>query len=233
MDQDKYLAQMSLFLQLTMEERPEFENRFYKYPMLNEDVSSTSFDTHYLYHVAWGIRKIQSLKPPMHVDFSSSLNFCTATSAICPTLFYDFRPATIFLDNLTCLKCDLMAVDFEVGQYPSVSSMHVVEHVGMGRYGDTLNVNGDLLAIENLKKTVMPGGAIFFVVPCGKPSVQFNAHRVYSAKKIIEYFGDEYTLKEFYFIPGPIEMKPVLNPDLDSTLIYDYGCGCFHFQKEI
>jgi len=233
MNIDTYSNQMALFLHATMVQRPEFENRFYKHQILNEDTSNTDFDTHYLYHVAWGIRKIIAIKPKMHADFSSSLNLFTALAAIFPTTFYDFRPAKIILDNLTCAKCDLMEDDFDLGQYSSVSSMHVVEHIGLGRYGDTLNVNGDLIAIENLKKTVAPGGQILFAVPCGQPSVHFNAHRVYSARKIVEYFGSEFKLKEFYFIPGPTSLAPMLNPDFDITTEYIYGCGCFHFEKHV
>jgi hypothetical protein len=49
----------------------------------------------------------------------------------------------------------------------SVSCMHVVEHVGLGRYGDPLDANGDLQAIKELKCVLWPGGVLYFVVPTG------------------------------------------------------------------
>lgn len=231
MNQEQYEAQLGQLLAQTMAKRPEFENRFYRWPVLNEDTPGTSFDSHYLYHVAWALRKVVQSGTQMHVDFSSSLNFCSTVSAFCQTRFFDFRPAQIALSNLECGHCDLTAADFSVGQYHSVSCMHVTEHIGLGRYGDTLDCDGDLKAIENLKKTVLLGGSLYFVVPCGRPSVQFNAHRVYTPHSILQYFGADFELAEFYFITGTDGQAPVTNPELDWILQFDYGCGCFHFKR--
>ena len=219
------------FLMDTSKKRPEFENKFRRHEILNEDTPTTGFDTHYIYHVAWALRKVKELAPDIHVDFSSALQFCTTVSALCKTKFFDFRPAQLFLDNLECGSCDLSSPNFDVGQYLSVSCMHVVEHVGLGRYGDTLDSGGDLKAINNIKKAVLLGGNLFFVVPCGSPSISFNAHRVYSPESIVHYFGDGFQLIEFYFIPGPIDQPPMTNPEFSIALEYEYGCGCFHFRR--
>jgi hypothetical protein len=45
--------------------------------------------------------------------------------------------------------------------------MHVVEHVGLGRYGDPIDANGDAQAIKELKCVLWPGGVLYFVVPTG------------------------------------------------------------------
>jgi hypothetical protein len=230
-NEETYEQQLTQFIQATAQARPEFANTFYRWPILNEDTAQTQFDSHYIYHVAWALRKIRSLAPQVHVDFASSLSFCTALSAFCKTVFYDFRPADLHLDNLEPRQCDLSAPDFGIGEFASVSCMHVVEHIGLGRYGDKLDDSGDLKAIANLKKTVAPGGDLFFVVPCGAPSIHFNAHRVYSAESILDYFGTEFALQELYFITGHDHQAPLLNPPLDSLRQYAYGCGCFHFKR--
>jgi SAM-dependent methyltransferase len=133
--------------------------------------------------------------------------------------------------GLICLKADLTQLEMGTGTQDSVSCMHVVEHVGLGRYGDKLDASGDLKAIGELKRIVRPGGVLYFVAPTGNPGIYFNAHRVYSAKSILGYFEDQFDLEEFYFIPGPIELAPMLNPDLAVTLDYEYGCGCYQFRK--
>jgi hypothetical protein len=66
--------------------------------------------------------------------------------------------------------------------------MHVVEHVGLGSYGDSLDPNGDLKAMSELKRVLSINGNLLFVVPVGKPRVMFNAHRIYSYEQIIECF---------------------------------------------
>ena len=233
MDQELYERQLIEFQTETAKRRPEFENRFWRWPILTEDTAATSFDAHYIYHVAWAVRKVKELASDIHVDFSSSLYFNITVSAICKTKFFDFRPAALFLDNLECGSCDLASPNFDVGQYMTVSCMHVVEHIGLGRYGDALDSDGDLVAINNLKKTVLPGGSVLFVVPCGRPSISFNAHRVYSPESVISYFGDNFELIEFYFIPAPnIITAPMVNPDFSIALGHDIGCGCFQFKRK-
>lgn len=232
MNELTYQQQLDQFILASSRERPEFAGRYHRWPILNEDTSHTQFDSHYIYHVAWALRKVHALAPQTHLDFSSSLSFCTALSAFCNTVFYDFRPANIYLDQLQTRQCDLSAEDFDLGQFASVSCMHVVEHIGLGRYGDTLDATGDLKAIKNIKKTVAPGGDLFFVVPCGAPSIYFNAHRVYSAEMILEYFGADFSLKELYFITGNENQAPMLNPELSTLHQFPYGCGCFHFCKK-
>lgn len=231
MDEATFEAGRNKVLAAIEAERPEFEYRFFNWPLLNEDTENTNFDTHYVYHVAWAMRKVAAAKPQKHIDFSSSVNFCTTVSAICETEFYDFRPAPIMLEGLKCLRADLTALEMATGSLESVSCMHVVEHVGLGRYGDPLDANGDLKAIGELKRVVKPGGALYFVVPTGVPGVYFNAHRVYAAQSILGYFEDQFDLEEFYFIPGPVEIPPQLNPPLSETRNYEYGCGCYLFRK--
>jgi len=231
MDDFAYESALQMVLGATSANRPEFEGRYYRWPILNEDTATTNFDTHYLYHVAWALRRVVAARPALHVDFGSSVNFCSTISAICETHFYDLRPAEIALEGLTCLAGDLTRLEIESDSLASVSCMHVVEHIGLGRYGDSLDASGDLAAIAELKRVVAPGGSLYFVVPTGIPSICFNAHRVYSSDAVRGYFADTFDLQEFYFIPGPIELPPMLNPDHSETLKYEYGCGCYLFRK--
>jgi len=110
--------------------------------------------------------------------------------------------------------------------------MHVVEHVGLGRYGDPVDFEGDLKAISELKRVLAIEGNLIFVVPLGQPKVMFNAHRVYSYDQIIDYFSDM-ELKEFALIPDlPENGDLVFNAPKDLIDKQNYGCGCFLFQKK-
>lgn len=204
-----------------------------KYPCIGDDTIRTGFDPHYIYHPAWAARILAETKPEFHVDISSSLHFCTLVSAFIPVKFYDYRPAKLNLSGLESEHADITKLDFENNSINSISCMHVVEHIGLGRYGDPLDANGDLKAINELKRVLAKGGNLLFVVPIGKPKIQFNAHRIYSYEQIIEYFSD-LKLEEFSLIP---------DNGLDSGIIYNatkedadkqtYGCGCFRFTKKI
>lgn len=77
--------------------------------------------------------------------------------------------------------------------------MHVIEHIGLGRYGDPVDPDGDLKAIAELKSVLAKRGNLLFVAPSGQPKVMFNAHRIYSHNQIMEYFEDM-KLEEFSLI---------------------------------
>ena len=231
MKEIEYFKQMNEFVEFNKINRPEFSN-YYSYPCLSDDTIQTGFDTHYIYHIAWAIRKIMINKPKLHIDIASGLHFCTAICSKVPTIFYDYRPAELYMENLTCMSGDLTnEKDWINKKYESLSCMHVVEHIGLGRYGDALDPNGDLKAITNLKNLIERKGKILFVVPVGMPSIFFNAHRVYSASKIHELFAKEFHLNEFYFIPGPVGEEPILNCDFKYTENYTYGCGCYEYTR--
>lgn len=196
----------------------------------NDNTAQTEFDAHYIYHPAWAARIIKQIAPAYHVDISSTLHFCSILSAFIPVRFYDYRPAALTLDNLTSGKGDLTKLFFDDNSIHSISCMHTIEHIGLGRYGDTIDSNGDIKAIEELKRVVMPGGSLLIVLPVGKPKVVFNAHRIYRASDVTNLFAG-FDLREFSLIKDNNEF--VNNALLQMADAEEYGCGCFWFVKKI
>ncbi|MBN8674532.1 MAG: DUF268 domain-containing protein [Chitinophagales bacterium] len=201
---------------------------FDAYPCLNDKLSTTPFDQHYTYHPAWAARILAQTRPVLHVDISSILSFGAIVSAFVPVKFFDYRPADLHLSGYESDFADLKKLPFADNLIRSLSCMHTVEHIGLGRYGDELDADGDIKAVNELKRVLQPGGDLLFVTPVGKPVIQFNAHRIYSYEQIIEYFSP-LTLKEFSLVPdsgGLIE-----NADPSLVAQQRYGCGCFWFKK--
>jgi SAM-dependent methyltransferase len=203
------------------------------YPVLDQATSDTAFDRHYTFHPAWAARILAKLRPDTHYDISSAIFFSTLVSAFIPVRFYDFRPAALHLSDLFCGQADLLNLAFQSNSIGSLSCMHVVEHVGLGRYGDPLDPDGDLKAIAELKRVVRPGGHLLFVVPIGgQAQILFNAHRIYTADMIRHYFEDHFDLKEFALIPeNAADGDLVIHPDPGLLSQQYYGCGCFYFVK--
>jgi len=198
------------------------------HPCLFDKTIKTGFDAHYVYHTSWAARKVKEINPPKHIDISSSLYFSGIVSAFIPVDFYDYRPAELNLSHLKSMRCDLNALPFEDGSVVSLSCMHTVEHIGLGRYGDTIDPEGDIRAICELKRVVAKYGSLLFVVPVGMPKIEFNAHRIYSFKQISEYFSDM-TLEEFSLVTD--DKNFVENADPSLVEAQKYGCGCFRFTK--
>lgn len=203
-------------------------NFFDFYPCIKDKTIKTSFDSHYIYHTSWAARKVKEINPIIHTDISSSLYFSGIVSAFVPTNFYDYRPADIKLSNLKSDHTDLTKLSFLDNSIVSLSCMHTIEHIGLGRYGDEINPNGDLQAINELKRVLAKNGYLIFVVPVGKPKIEFNAHRIYSYEQVEEYFRD-LTLKEFSLITDRGDFIENANKDIVEK--QKYGCGCFLFKK--
>ncbi len=202
------------------------------HPVLGDKTSETAFDPHYTYHVAWAIRCAKEINPTRHVDVGSSLYFCTTLSAFIPTDFYDYRPANIKLSGLSSLRGDLLRLPFSDGECRSLSCLHTLEHVGLGRYGDPIDARGDLKAIAELSRSVAPGGSLLVVVPTGTASkIEFNGHRIYSYRDFTSYFPD-FTLHKFSYIPEKVGRGSMIEFAKEEDIGHDrYGCGCYWFVK--
>ena len=230
-DNIQFKKEFLLFKYLSDKTDPRFDIKWRdRYPCFSDMTVETAFDRHYVFHTAWAARIIASNRPIEHVDISSLLYFVVLISAFVPVRFYDYRPVDLGLDNLVSGKADLLNLPFSDGSIQSLSCMHVVEHLGLGRYGDPIDPDGDIKAIKEIKRVMACGGDLLFVVPIGQPRVLFNAHRIYSYEQIMDMFND-LELINFSLIPdnprdgGLIDMASKELADSQS-----YGCGCFWFR---
>lgn len=225
----KAFQSMSLSTESAQRFGLEWEDRW---PCLEDRTATTGFDRHYIYHTAWAARVLAKTMPKVHTDISSTLYFACIVSAFVPVRFYDYRPADIELDGLVSAAADLTRLSFADGSIDSLSCMHVVEHVGLSRYGDQMDPDGDLKAMRELRRVLAPGGSLLFVVPVGEPRICFNAHRIYSFHQVRAEFSD-FDLVDFALIPDTSEHGGLIHAApkefVDSQ---KYGCGCFWFRRK-
>lgn len=222
----EYYADLYAFISKSGLDIKEIEEK----PFLDDKTAETGFDRHYIYHTAWAARKVAKLSPTKHVDISSKLYFSTILSAFVPTEFYDYRPSKIELSNLLTGRVNILELPFPDDSLLSLSCMHVVEHIGLGRYGDDIDPGADVRAMKELQRVLSPGGQLLFVVPVGLPKVVFNAHRVYGCDYIVDAF-DQLNLEEFTLIQEMSSEGYVENSSFAMAGKERYGCGCFLFRK--
>ncbi len=116
----------------------------------------------------------------------------------------------------------------------SVSSLHAIEHFGLGRYGDPIDVNGHLKGLNNIYNMLQANGIFYFSVPIGPQRIEFNAHRVFSVSYLLEYFRGKYEIESFSFVDdkGDIHRNMILTEDSAlSNFNCKYGCGIFVLRK--
>ena len=199
--------------------------------MVEDATPGTGFDAQYVYHCGWAARELARRLPAKHVDFSSALWFVSIASAICPIDHYDYRPPALVIPNVGVGACDLEKLPFDDQALNSVSCMHVVEHIGLGRYGDKIVPMGDQKAMRELSRVLAPGGVLLFAVPVGRPRTVFNAHRIYAYEEIVAAFPD-LMVESFALITDSKHGSKLLF-DADPGLVAEqkYACGCWVFKR--
>ena len=81
-----------------------------------------------------------------------------AISGSVPTIFVDYRPLEVRLPGLTCVAGTIEQLPFADVSLRSLSCLHVIEHIGLGRYGDSLDPDGSRKAAVELQRVVAVGG---------------------------------------------------------------------------
>jgi hypothetical protein len=104
-------------------------------------------------------------------------------------LAHDAKPVTLEYSSITTddTRLDLRTpaqVRSTNERFDVALSLSTYEHSGLGRYGDPIDPDGDLLAMNELKKIVAPEGLAFVAVPVGREAVFFNLHRVYGRERL-------------------------------------------------
>lgn len=200
------------------------------YPNLGDWLPSTPFDPHYFYQAAWLARQLADSPPVRHVDIGSDVKLMGTLSAFVPTEFQDFRPLKARLPGLECTRGDILALSMASESILSLSCLHVVEHIGLGRYGDPIDPEGSSKALAELQRVLAPGGRLFLSVPVGRERVCFNAHRVFAPDTILR-LCSKLKLSSFSLVDDRGEFWP--ESCISQAEGLDYGCGMFVLEKPI
>jgi SAM-dependent methyltransferase len=229
MNQQKFDSQYEQFVEMSKTDGRFTPKRGEQFPHLSDDGGVQGFDPHYLLHVSWAARKIAESKVIEHHDFGSSLWFAGAVSAFVKFYYHDIRNPNIPFRDIEYSHANLMALPFADGSLVSMSCLHVIEHVGLGRYGDEIDAQGDKKAAKELTRVLMPGGDLLIVAPLNDPPMlRFNADRLYSYDQVIELFPT-LALAEFSLITNESGFIPRCSPA--ETKGRHYSCGCWRFVK--
>jgi len=198
------------------------------YPCLQDRTATTPFDPHYFYQAVWATERLVALRPASHVDVGSELRWVALLAAWFPVTFVDIRPAPVRVANFEAQAGSILQLPYADRSVPSLSCMHVIEHVGLGRYGDSLDPKGSVRAAQELQRVIAPGGHLFLSTPVGRKRTCFNAHRIHPPHEVIRWF-DALRLLEF----GAVGDDGTFRPEADPAAFADatYACGLFRFQR--
>ncbi len=194
------------------------------YPRLGDKTSSTPLDPVYFFQNAWCAGKIFASKPERHFDVGSDAKLVGIISQFTPTTMVDIRPLPVKLAGLDFVQGNITALPFQDGEIDSLSSICVIEHIGLGRYGDPLDPFGSEKAAKELKRVLASGGNLYVSLPVDSENkTYFNAHRAFTREYVLELFAPLELIEEKYVYGKEVSEK------YDSEK--GFGTGLFHFKK--
>jgi len=209
----------------SQQKNPNFLTSFSNwYPCLTDRTSNTPLDPVYFYQDSWAASKIFEYKPQSHIDIGSAAKTIGILSQFVPITMVDIRPIQLKMKGLDFKQGTILDLPFETASQASVSSLCVIEHIGLGRYGDPIDPWGSEKAIKELQRITKAEGIILFSVPIDDVNkVYFNAHRAFTKEYIISLF-DQCTLEEDKYIYGN-ELVDTYNQSKG------FGIGLYKFRK--
>jgi SAM-dependent methyltransferase len=196
----------------------------YLYPCLTDKTVYTPVEYTYFFQDAWCAEKIFQTNPQHHYDVGSSVKTMGLVSQFVPTTMVDIRPIDLELKNFFFKEGSVLELPFKDGSLVSLSSLCVIEHIGLGRYGDLIDPWGSEKAANELMRVLAAGGNLFVSVPVDQTCrIYFNAHRAFTRDYALQIFKGMDLIEEKYIYGNQ------LHDVYEETK--GFGTGLFHFKK--
>jgi len=128
-------------------------------------------------------------------------------------------------DNLHSVVGDIRGTSFPDSFFDVVVAVSTIEHVGLGRYGDPVDMEGDRKAMKEIQRVMTNEGVLLMTVPFGKVPIQ-KLHRVYDQESLLVLLRHfkiesvEYFLRtERFWIKSSIQQVKHVNSSISEMAI--------------
>lgn len=192
-----------------------------------EDWDASSAQLHAYFQQDLLVAKwIYEATPRRHVDVGSRIDGFVGSLAVFREVeVLDIRPQDTAIRNVRFRQLDLMQelpTEWRAST-DSLSCLHSIEHFGLGRYGDAIDPSGHLKGLRQLMDLVEPGGIFYLSTPIGPQRIEFNAHRVFAAATLLDWFKDGWQIEKFAIVDDAARV--VENPDRSpANIAAHFGC---------
>jgi hypothetical protein len=184
---------------------------------------------HYFHQDLWVAKRIFRHAPQEHWDVGSRVDgFIAHLLVFREVVFVDARELSGSATGLRSVIGSVTALKIPDASLLSLSCLHVLEHVGLGRYGDPIDPSGYEVGARELSRVLAPGGRLYFSVPIGRERLEFNAHRIFAPASVVGLFP-KLDLEEFAAIDDSGALVERCPPEDFSDS--DYACGIFVFKR--
>ena len=208
-------------------------------PRLNDFKSEASDLGEYFFQDMFVAKKILKKNPEKHIDIGSRIDgFVGHLACFREVEVFDIRKLNLKIKNVKFNRLDITEKNHKFANYSdSLSCLHTLEHIGLGRYGDKINPDGWRTGLENMSVFLKKSGILWLSVPIGIQNIKFNSHRIFDPNTIVveaKKYG--LTLEEFYYY-YPLSNKIIQSQNFQNDFIkiskQKYCLGIYYFKKNI
>lgn len=198
------------------------------YPCLLDKKDVNLNIQYYDYQNGWAFEQILKNKPRELIDIGSNIAYLVSASKLTKVTFIDLRPHSIPIDNLETKVGDILSIPYDNESIEYLTSLSVIEHIGLGRYGDKIDLQGMQKSINEFHRVLKVNGTLLVSFPIGSSNnIEFNAHRRFSPEKIYEMFNKFKIQDEIYILKNEI-----ININKFNKMGKPNGFACFNFTKK-
>ena len=190
--------------------------------------NSGSATGHYFWQDLICAQWIKSENPRKHLDVGSRIDgFIAHLLCFREVSIIDVRDLGYKIPGLSAIVFDIQK-KIEM-KSDSVSSLHSIEHFGLGRYKDNIDPNGHVKGLINISSLVEVNGCLYISFPIGNSRIEFNAQRIIDPLWPIEIL-QRFQLENFVAIPW--KGAPIFNihpRDVDKSI--PNQAGLYKFRR--
>jgi hypothetical protein len=190
---------------------------------------------HYFHQDLLVAQKIFARNPTKHVDIGSRIDgFVAHVASFREIEVWDRRELSCAIPNVIFRQSDIVALSSEFCSYcDSLSCLHVIEHIGLGRYGDPIDIDGHQKALASLSKMLQTGGTLYLSLPFGREQIEFNAHRLFSLATIRDMIRAAFEVMSFSLVDdsGDLHQDDDLERIIRCGREYSYALAILELRK--
>ena len=84
--------------------------------------------------------------------------------------------------NIKIVQSEAQNLPFSDNCASIITSLHAIEHFGLGRYGNSIDYYGDYKGLKEMHRILRPGGFLITSIPCTSKSsrIDYHTERIYN-----------------------------------------------------
>jgi SAM-dependent methyltransferase len=211
---NRLLSAFNLRIGRTPKLSPEFKRQFYRrlrelrqtpngfrvFSLPSDDAGEHPL-SYIDYECTFATRHLNRSAPQSILDIGSYRHYILGLLCHFPVTTIDVRarpPASV---NETVITADAKALLLPDSSFDAVISLCALEHFGLGRYGDTFDIDADKKALAEMIRVLKPAGQLILTTTLTRASagLAFNAHRIYTLEMIRELCSGMKCVEESFY----------------------------------